>query len=363
MNEYITYGFDNFNRELLKNNLNGINLNDNENDKPLNAWWGSPLNAEKGWSDCDAASCCGFHGHYHTPYIKWKLNNAKIYNMQTFKDLANIPFYIERNKYKIDFDKLKELGYDGMELKFDRCPLGSKNITKEELDIAYAINFSNLYGWDCESICIWNANVIDIIEEKNNYFNYNKEDAKQEIELFFKKYLNRIIIKEEDISEDYSVDLDCYYKVANYITIKFDNIYDIYLDIYYPENNLEKLYNSIANGDICKMFADKYSYNYYWYSDFKGIEEDINKTEFYLYMKDEMIEKAKYYAKNLSEESKKEIFEEKLPEEFVRILYPVKFNKEDYYETLAKHGILININEESINIVNPIKIIENKAER
>ena len=160
----------------------------------------------------------GGKGTAYVPYVKWKINNAKIYEIRNFEDLANIPVIKSAGVYEdysIDFNELKEKGYDGIEICMDEYHFGhigvdteevleiAPNLTKEQARIASDIE-DMLNTWDCDSICIWNSDVIEIIEEKS--FDdpcdiwdkeYNNGILEKEIDEFLNKNINNIVPDKE----------------------------------------------------------------------------------------------------------------------------------------------------------------------
>ena len=153
---YVSYLKGEFDRNkiVIPDNINSFRS------KPECAFWGSPENGTYTWKDF-----CRDEGFIHYNYcFKFKLKeDSFIYQVQDIDDLKDIP--LTDGKYFgkiIDFNELREQGFDGLEL-FDSC-IGHmflpKNKYKDISDIETCFNM-----WDCESIAIWNPDIIIPIEE------------------------------------------------------------------------------------------------------------------------------------------------------------------------------------------------------
>ena len=339
MNEYISYGFSKFDRQRFENEIDNAILNERI-DKPANGWWGSSIDANYGWKEwCyseDFGDCA--NGTYKVDYIKWKLKDAKIYHIQNFEDLAKIPVRKVSNYspyLRIDFDKMKSQGYDGIELCLDDYYLGhtfasvdyilenEPNLTKEQAKQAMEIE-ELINTWDCDSICVWNSKVIDVIEEKEFddvkiEYEEGLENGKieKEIEKFFEENFKNV--KNDDYS--YWLSFDKYY------TIDLENNS-------FKKNN----YDIFVNRNL-KEVKEYYMASVKNYKIFKEIQDKALKIQAYLDVRENIIDKAKLSTMNLSVEKRIKFFEETLPEELTRNLYPAKFSKMDYIELLKRHGI------------------------
>ena len=339
MNEYISYGFSKFDRQRFENEIDTAILN-KKSDKPANGWWGSPIDANYGWKDwCyseDFGDCA--NGTYKVDYIKWKLKDAKIYHIQNFENLAKIPIRKVSNYLpylRIDFDKMKSQGYDGIELCLDNYYLGhtfaspefilekEPNLTFKEAEIASEIE-RLINTWDCDSICVWNSKVIDVIEEKefdDVKIEYEEgiENGKieKEIEKFFEENFKNV--KNDDYS--YWLSFDKYYTIDLGSNSFKENNYDIFVNRNFKE--IKEYYTASVKN----------------YKVFKEIQDKALKIQAYLDVRENIIDKAKLSTMNLSVEKRIKFFEETLPEELTRNLYPAKFSKMDYIELLKRHGI------------------------
>lgn len=84
--------------------------------------------------------------------------NANVFHIYSKTDLENVPMQINSSKLMIlpDFEEMIKQGYDAMELHL------SEARAVNEDDSLYWL----LYGWDCDSILIFNPDII--IEKENN---------------------------------------------------------------------------------------------------------------------------------------------------------------------------------------------------
>ena len=154
-NEYVTYGFGNIiDKSKIETNLAPrIYAN-----KPLSAWWGSPINATYGWKEFCIDNKFKNKSYFATNNrVKWTLD-GKIFvinnedDLQDAKDHNLMKYYKDHNLFCFDFIKMKDNGYDAIELKayyIGHNPYG---------DLA-----ASLWGWDCESIVVLNPNKIKFL--------------------------------------------------------------------------------------------------------------------------------------------------------------------------------------------------------
>ena len=154
-NEYVTYGFGNIiDKSKIETNLAPrIYAN-----KPLLAWWGSPVNATYGWKEFCIDNKFKNKSYFATNNrVKWTLD-GKIFvinnedDLQDAKDHNLMKYYKDHNLFCFDFIKMKDNGYDAIELKayyIGHNPYG---------DLA-----ASLWGWDCESIVVLNPNKIKFL--------------------------------------------------------------------------------------------------------------------------------------------------------------------------------------------------------
>jgi hypothetical protein len=230
---------------------------------------------------------------------------------------------------------MRDEGYDGIELCLDDYYLGhtfasvdyilenEPNLTKEQAKQAMEIE-ELINTWDCDSICVWNSKVIDVIEEKEFddvkiEYEEGLENGKieKEIEKFFEENFKNV--KNDDYS--YWLSFDKYYTIDLKSNSFKENNYDIFVNRNFKEVK-EYYMASVKN-----------------YKVFKEIQDKALKIQTYLDTRENIIDKAKLSTMNLSVEKRIKFFEETLPEELVRNLYPANFSKMDYIELLKRHGI------------------------
>ena len=196
MKTYITYGFNHFDPDKFEISKNDII--ENVGNKPKYAWWGSPVDAQYGWKDWCESERFGIlaNSAHNIDYVKWTLKkDTKILYIKDYSDLLNIPikkeYFGPYLNIKIDFNNLRNSGYSGMELCMDKYYFGHlwntpESAVKEVVEVLGVKNKTDLEKmlklltyveeglntWDCDSICIWDKDVIDIIEEKS----FNREN-------------------------------------------------------------------------------------------------------------------------------------------------------------------------------------------
>ena len=130
--------------------------------KPIGGLWASPIDSPWGWKDwCDAEQfreCTEENSFTFTLSDDAKI--LRIYDIDDLKDLPEVEgpskfrfctmYSIKR--YYLDFEKLSE-EYDGIEVFIE---------TEEGRNGSL---YWALYGWDCNSVCIFNPDII-VLEEK-----------------------------------------------------------------------------------------------------------------------------------------------------------------------------------------------------
>lgn len=134
------------------------------NNKPIGGLWASPLEAKNSWADfCDNNA---FHLKSLAKHFIFKLKpNAKIYIIDNEKDLRNITRLAPTNIMpSIDWSLLKN-DYDGI------------YITDNGANIRCLDDILALDAWDVASLCVFNPNVIDPIQE--NAFDKAKISKKE----------------------------------------------------------------------------------------------------------------------------------------------------------------------------------------
>lgn len=173
---FVHYGTNKIKEKLFKTIKNRRGWN-----KPSGGIWASPLNSNHSWRKF----CLDENFNIGTlkKHILFKINpNSKIYTINSYLDLIKLKKYWIYDKNRIfnevmiDYEKMMKDGYDGIYLTEDGehdtrfspygrydCSMGGK------LD---------LYGWDCESIVIFNKNIIKQVKRKKlklSKRNYKKQ--------------------------------------------------------------------------------------------------------------------------------------------------------------------------------------------
>ena len=181
--QYISYGKSKF----IPQEMNTTELTSSSLNKPNGCLWASPVDAKYGWAAWATFNHPAYEdGFDKVDYIKFDLRNAQIYKVETLRDVLELPFIDSkpgeaRYTAHIDYEELRSKGYDGVELSMKNYPLGklkencdkTKPLAKEDEslndeEIKKVLHMQKMFDyWDCESIVIWNPNVINVIEEKH----------------------------------------------------------------------------------------------------------------------------------------------------------------------------------------------------
>lgn len=141
---YIHYGHKYFDARLF----NEIKNRELGYVKPFGGLWASNINAEYGWKnwceeqrfrECSIDNCFKFK-------LKEKAKVLTIDNAKTLKELPTIDTPYELGWVSLDFERLKE-EYDAIEVLISN---------DDQL-------YWDLYGWDCDSILIFNKDCIELL--------------------------------------------------------------------------------------------------------------------------------------------------------------------------------------------------------
>lgn len=144
-NKYIHYGSKTFDPNKI--NTTGNIISDILS-KPYECFWASPIEAPyQSWKDwCEST---GFHLNLLEESIVFSLSdNAKILKIHSDNDLnriQEIDYYWDNiDRFRtLNYNQLYEMGYDGIEIF-----MASSNIR------------STFWGWDADSLVLWNPDVI-----------------------------------------------------------------------------------------------------------------------------------------------------------------------------------------------------------
>ena len=157
MSKYVTYGLGKFDKSKLEINLNTIPFIN----KPMLAFWGSPIDAEFGWKEWRECNDYCNIDKYFAPEntIIWKLeDDCKILDINSVEDLSI--FYTKgcireqrKMSYEFDFKKILDDGYSAIELHDGY--IGHRFLDNLEI---------MMNSWDCESIVVLDPDKIKIIE-------------------------------------------------------------------------------------------------------------------------------------------------------------------------------------------------------
>ena len=111
--------------------------------KPKGGLWTSPINSTYGWSEW-----CKDNGYDDlTSYFDLEFEGT-VFEINSFKDMNNLPWIEINDMYFVSFEQLMFMGYDAVYLT-------DKGQTETRLT-----HPKSLYGWDCETVLIMNANSI-----------------------------------------------------------------------------------------------------------------------------------------------------------------------------------------------------------
>ncbi len=148
--EYIHYG---------ASNLHEISPIKNEHcfTKPQGGLWASSIDAKFGWKDWCLRE--NFFTGKLERFFTFRLKpDAKIIHIYSIDDLENLPkLKTEFSSWTtLDFEQLAK-EYDGIELHLSE-EIPPKKKKKDSWNSLYF----ELYGWDCDSILIFNDKIIDI---------------------------------------------------------------------------------------------------------------------------------------------------------------------------------------------------------
>lgn len=193
---WVAYGFDSFDKDKVQLKPRNLRWEASIN-KPSTGIWASPVDSAFGWSDF----LKGEHWRTSTlgQHYLFRLSpDANIYVIDTLDKLVAISDKASYDKPCINVDKLMA-NYDGVFVTDEMAG---------RYHCDYSIRVADLNSWDCESICIWNKEVIDVIPEeeierimfnlkKENYYSKQKDDDGYEEELrdtkrdFEERFYNR----------------------------------------------------------------------------------------------------------------------------------------------------------------------------
>lgn len=157
---FVHYGSKKFDKNLFESIKNQYFV------KPQGGLWASSVNAKYGWKDWNEYS--GFRKCQEENSFKFRLKeNAKVCIINKIEELRSLP---ENGAYKneeyknvlsrsvikdikcLDFEKLVTMGYDAILV----------NISSDQR-LYWA-----LYGWDCDSLLVFNKEIIEEVKDEIN---------------------------------------------------------------------------------------------------------------------------------------------------------------------------------------------------
>lgn len=144
MKTYIHYGSGRFDKFFMISTCHGDKMKNLYRNKPGYGLWASPTDTDWGWKDwCESED----YGDLSSSFTFSLKDDAKILVVNSVKDVEDyIQFDPERYwTFKLDFERIMD-EYDGMEL------IHGNNYSE--------LHDGGFYTWDCDSICIWNPEVI-----------------------------------------------------------------------------------------------------------------------------------------------------------------------------------------------------------
>ena len=151
--EYVHYGANEFIPEKVTEDAKYWRKNSIGKPSGL---WASPLNAELNWKDwCEEED---FHTERLDESFKFKLKNgSRILEVHQIEDIL---LYVVPNNFGFRLwvgseSKLVLLNRDALMSDFDGMEL--------YLSENWLLRDMYFYTWDCDSICIWNSDVIEVL--------------------------------------------------------------------------------------------------------------------------------------------------------------------------------------------------------
>lgn len=146
---YIHYGSDVFDMEKF-NSIKDLKRDNRGINKPDFGLWASPVDTDFGWKDwCEGEE---FHLDRLDKRFTFTLSeDAKILTVRGLDDVKDYTSYIDERitLFKVlDFDRIMRR-FDGMELIHE--------------DRYSELHDSFFYTWDCDSIVIWNPQVLQLL--------------------------------------------------------------------------------------------------------------------------------------------------------------------------------------------------------
>ena len=193
---FVSYGTNSFDRDRFKAPKMDDMLN-----KPHGGFWGSPLNSSNGWGKwCDSED---FNLDSLDKHLLFKIKKgANIYIIDTKEDLDRI----SSNKNMIGGAfNMKTINFEYLYRNYDGIFVTSNAIS----ELRHVSDGVGLYTWDVESICVFNPDVIEVIEEnafeKATIPTFEEPDTEEEREYHFDLEERDRIKKQKQINKAYEL--------------------------------------------------------------------------------------------------------------------------------------------------------------
>lgn len=148
---YVHYGADQYNKDLVE-----IRKSWTIPAKPDKGLWASPLDADYGWKDW----CQGEDFRLETLDASFKFvikDSANILHVHSEKDILPYVIPCEYRFCITETSSLDKLDQELLYSKFDGIEL--------HLSDNYSMHNGIFNTWDCDSICVWNPDVIIPLEK------------------------------------------------------------------------------------------------------------------------------------------------------------------------------------------------------
>lgn len=111
--------------------------------KPDGGLWTSPVDSEYGWSDWSKDNKYGdLSSHFDLIF------EGTVFEIDSFDDMLHLPWIEADSMHFVSFESLVFMGYDAIHLT-DKGQTDTR-LTRPK----------SLYGWDCETVLILNAEAI-----------------------------------------------------------------------------------------------------------------------------------------------------------------------------------------------------------
>ena len=134
--------------------------------KPSGGLWTSPVESKYGWKDFVESE-----DYRPLKYLENQVDlelklSTKLFMIDSFEDYKSAPkkifpprFQGDKPQETIDFEKLVQAGYDGLWLTYDGLKamevLGPEDVGEKQF-----INDNPLFGWDVETVLLFNLDCI-----------------------------------------------------------------------------------------------------------------------------------------------------------------------------------------------------------